>query len=76
MSPSVGRIVHYYTRLREQQSDADFRDGPYAAMITKIHWGNTVDLLVCPDGRDGYHAMAVQLETKNFFCWWEWPPIV
>lgn len=77
MIPTVGRIVHYYTRLREQQSDDDWREGPYAAIITKV-WpaSNVVDLLVVPNGRKGYHAIFVQLDATGFFCWWEWPPLV
>jgi hypothetical protein len=77
MIPSVGRIVHYYTRLREQQSDDGFREGPYAAMITNVRNGtNVVDLMVVPNGREGYHAIAVQEGGTSFFCWWEWPPLV
>lgn len=76
--PTVGRVVHYYTRLGDQRSD-DGREGPYAAMVTKV-WGPTVvDLMVVPNGREGYHAMAVRRDMRQnsgFFCWWEWPPLV
>lgn len=76
MVPTVGRLVHFYTKISEQQAD-DRREGPYAALVTGVPFSGSLcaDLLVAPNGREGYHAMMVNfgLQSGGQF-WWEWPP--
>lgn len=63
MEPSIGRIVHYNSKL-----------GPAAAIIINVHTGNFVDLQVFrPDGTIS-HVTAI--EHGIHLGGWQWPPRV
>ncbi|MBY6244133.1 hypothetical protein [Methylosinus sp. Sm6] len=78
MTPTVGRIVHFYTSNRGVQSNG-VGDGPYAAIITQVFG----------DGDDAYSNLKVfypfgeirdegSVQNKDFSAtpdrYWVWPP--
>jgi hypothetical protein len=73
--PTVGRIVHFYTRdLKQQWNGAG--QGPYAAVITQAIGYEYVSLYVlpnCPLMQPRVYQ-DVPLD-KDASCWWEWPPL-
>ena len=68
MSPTVGRIVHYYDPGLNGLGSND--EGPYAAIITHVHDDSCVDLTVFPSGEIGHQELVV---LNGHAQRWEWP---
>ncbi len=75
--PSVGRIVHFYTRDPVKQSNGQ-GEGPYPAIVLQVH-GPYVNLKIW-SWDAGYVAGSVshaaEAKERGYACWWEWPPKV
>lgn len=72
MKPTVGRIVHFYTK------DVGFwgngvGEGPYAAIVTRVWSDNCVNLTVFPDCGNPYTLSSVTNKVDDW-NWWAWPP--
>lgn len=71
MKPTVGRIVHYYGK----DAYGDNGEGPYAALVTKVHSDTCVNLMVFMAGMTP--ASSVQGgddQQSGMSQRWEWPP--
>lgn len=77
--PSVGRIVHFYTKDPARQFNGA-REGPYAAMIIQPHGERCASLRVFPPFADEYTAGSVMLDDDTrpddavAYQRWKWPP--
>lgn len=75
MTPTVGRIVHFYTTDKDRQSNG-CDVGPYPAVITNV-WSHTcVNLKVLPDCAEPFDSTSVCLDDTDCSSWWTWPPRV
>lgn len=80
-TPTVGRIVHFYTGFLAEQSNNN-GSGPYAAIITRV-WGDSmVNLTVFPDcGGELQHFTSVTnylpegVDAMQGRAW-VWPPVI
>ena len=83
-TPAVGRIVHYYTRNPDHQTN-HAGIGPYAAIITQVfevedgHVASLVNLTVLPPNSQPYTVGSVHGDGSDFDhgdlqSWWIWPP--
>lgn len=73
MKPTVGRIVHFYTDLVDNQN----KPGPYAATIAAVHSDTCVTLSVLmPWRHDVFVASSAQRKdvAGGQGSYWEWPP--
>lgn len=73
MQPTIGRIVHYYTDLVENQN----KPGPYAATIVAVHSDTCVTLAVLmPWRHDVFVASSAQRKdvVGEQGSYWVWPP--
>ena len=72
--PSVGRIVHYYDRVAENQN----KPGPYPALIAAVHSDTCCTLTVfMPWAERPFIASSCQREDvagSEPRHYWEWPP--
>ena len=78
--PSVGRIVHFFSRVRGDQFNGG-GDGPYAAIVTQVFDGPYVNLKVLPSMAEPSDVGSVSPghavdKTADHARWWEWPPKV
>lgn len=78
--PSVGRIVHFYTRTPGKQFNGA-GEGPYPAIVTQVWSASYVNLKVLPSMGEPYDVGSVSPglaidKTAEHACWWEWPPKV
>lgn len=75
MTPTVGRIVHFYTRNKSQHFNGG-GEGPYAAMVVQTWGGPFVNLKVFPSMGAPYDQGSVKEKgaEENQTMWWEWPP--
>jgi len=75
MTPTIGRIVHYYACTDE--GDAD---GPYAGIITAVHQPTERDPQRCDLVTFGphsmYHHCGVPFSETPTPLFWTWPPRV
>jgi hypothetical protein len=81
MPPTVGRIVHFYTKDTSKHFNGQ-GEGPYPAIVTQV-WtgsGSMANLKVLPGFGDSWDAgsisekqEALQLSHSQY---WEWPPRV
>ncbi len=75
--PSVGRIVHFYTRDSSKQFNGQ-GEGPYPAVVTQVFGGEPLmaNLKVLPGFGDPYDAGSVpyKVYAHGYVYWWEWPP--
>lgn len=72
--PSIGRIVHFYaTWLEDFQPNGN---GPYAAIVTRVHSDNCVDLqpFGAPGAREVQSSVVEKASAQGASAWWEWPP--
>lgn len=65
MKPSIGRIVHYF---------ADDSDLPHAAIVTRVHSEQCVDLHVW--SQEGTQFGMTSVPNYPGGPRWEWPPRV
>lgn len=65
--PSIGRVVHYY---------GPRQDGPHAAVITRVHSDQCVDLFVLPQDGDPLRIDSVVDTEGDSNGRWCWPPRV
>lgn len=88
MQPTVGRIVHFYTRAPQAQSNGA-GIGPYPAIVTRV-WGNEyINLTVFPDfGAPRFEGSVEEPKPDVVYKdpstgvetvqqqgrWWVWPP--
>lgn len=77
MKPTVGRIVHYYVEDVTRQTCA-MGDGPYAAIITRVHSDAIVDLMVLSPADMRHAGQVAKLEeaSDEALTYWTWPPRV
>lgn len=78
--PSVGRIVHFFTRTPARQFNGQ-GEGPYPAIVAQVWDGPYVNLKVLPSMGEPWDAGSVSPghavdKTAEHACWWEWPPKV
>lgn len=76
MTPTVGRIVHFYTKDTTKQTNGN-GEGPYAAIVTQtIGDGPYINLKVFPPFSPAHDEGSVseQGTLVNQQRWWEWPP--
>jgi len=78
--PSVGRIVHFFTRNPDHQFNGA-GEGPYPAVVAQVWDGPYVNLKVLPSMGAPYDVGSVLPghavdKTAEFARWWEWPPKV
>ncbi len=70
--PSIGRIVHFH-----QTDDSEGKD-PQAAIVTKVHNKNSVDLTVFEkDGTTSGHTSVlkcVEVDSDHGYRWKWLPP--
>jgi hypothetical protein len=75
--PTVGRIVHFYSKIpRMQWNNAG--EGPYAAIITHVNSDGSVNLFVFGNCQimPEYKELAVPEGNGQYqACWWCWPPM-
>ena len=80
--PSVGRIVHFYSKNPKQQwNNAGI--GPYAAIVTQVWTDECVNLCVFPNCSlmaaqcsVPYTSVLQSTASGDQMVWWEWPPRV
>jgi hypothetical protein len=76
MKPTVGRIVHFFTKDATKHSN-NVGEGPYPALITQVFAsGPYVNLKVFrPFADDLYEGSVTHLDDANG-CerYWVWPP--
>lgn len=71
MTPSIGRIVHFFTSPTGDPDEV----APNAALIVGVHNDIQVDLYVFdPEESQPYYANAIFKGTKEGR--WDWPPKV
>lgn len=73
MTPSVGRIVHFYVVESERANNGGREFCP--AVITHVHAPNTVNLKLLYDGEYTGYASSVPQGEKTPYTWC-WPPQV
>jgi hypothetical protein len=84
MTPTVGRIVHFYSANNYEQSNGR-GVGPYAAIITGVGGEGPnamVNLLVFSDAAtpqiatsvEGLNLEGYQLSALESPRYWQWPP--
>ena len=75
--PTVGRIVHFYTRNPSMQYHG--HNGPYAAIVSSVGFDGEIGLTVFPVavGTRPYPALNVPGATADsehgYPEWWQWP---
>lgn len=83
MKPTVGRIVHFYTKNTSRHFNGA-GEGPYAAMIVQAHGDRCASLRVFPPFAEEYTAGSVMLADESSgpgfaeasYERFEWPPRV
>lgn len=68
-SPIVGTPVQYFNKKMVPP-------GPYAAMVTKLHYQDCVNLVVFDnDGQASKHPdrFSILPESSGSDSWWRWP---
>lgn len=78
MTPTVGRIVHYYTRITSQHANG-VGEGPYVAVISQVFEQLTFsNLKVLPPFAAPYDQGSVKEKAYAVegldMCYWTWPP--
>lgn len=76
MTPTIGRIVHFYDHGMEVYTQ---RLGPYAAIVTFVHEDGSVDVQPFGQGSmpsydEQTHRVIEGQKTSDQTSWWEWPP--
>ena len=78
--PSVGRIVHFFTKDTAKQFNGQ-GEGPYAAIITQGPFGNSETMCnLQVFSHNGVHLEGSVTEKSDRRDgedpgrWWEWPP--
>lgn len=77
---TVGRIVHYYTRNKKEQSNG-MNEGPYAAVVAQVHSDVCVNLFLIPNSPLMARSASELCRTsvlhagaaEDYQSWWEWP---
>ena len=74
-TPTVGRIVHFYTKDTSKQRNGQ-GDGPYPAIVTQTWGGLMANLKVLPGFGEPYDEGSVSHEgvAAGHQRWWVWPP--
>lgn len=49
MAPTVGRVVHFWPAYEDSEACSNSNAGPLAAVITRVHSDEIVNLLILPD---------------------------
>lgn len=72
--PSVGRVVHYYDRMSDNQN----KPGPFPAIIAAVHSDTCCTLSVFMPWREAVFVASSNMrkdvagvDPRNY---WEWPP--
>lgn len=75
MKPTVGRIVHYYVEDPHKQTSG-MGQGPYAAIVTRVHSDVIVDLMVLQpaDVRHAGNVIKLEEAAEDSASYWMWPP--
>lgn len=75
MKPAVGRIVHYYVEDPMSQTPG-MGEGPYAAIVTRVHSDAIVDLMVMApaDVRHAGSVVKFDVVSEDAKSYWAWPP--
>jgi hypothetical protein len=75
MKPTVGRIVHYFIEDANRQTPG-MGQGPYAAIITRVHSDVVVDLMVLQPADVRHAGSVIKLEeaSEDSVNYWTWPP--
>lgn len=75
MTPTVGRIVHYYVEDAHKQAPG-MGQGPYAAIVTRVHSNVIVDLMVLQPADVRHAGSVTKLEeaAEDSASYWTWPP--
>lgn len=83
MKPTVGRIVHFYTKDTAKHFNGQ-REGPYVAVITQTFKSNPdhdtmANLKVLPPfgapwDQGSVHELAQAEAHGQASMWWVWPP--
>jgi hypothetical protein len=79
MKPSVGRIVHFYSKQRGLNGGINGAgEGPYPAMVTQIFKSGDeiryVNLKVFPPFQSPFDEGSVSVKDECPDRYWEWPP--
>jgi len=75
MKASVGRVVHYFTKIQDQHVNGA-GDGPYAAIVTQVFPGSDfVNLKVFAPFVEPRCIGSVREKSVagDDAVWWEWP---
>lgn len=82
-TPSVGRIVHFYTTDKSAQSNGQ-GEGPYAAIIVQVGMSSAegretmCNLYIFAYDQSRYEGSVTEKsqrrEDEDPNRWWEWPP--
>lgn len=77
MSPTIGRIVHFFDHTRPR--DASGKPGPFAAIITAApaldDHARHVSLTVFPVGFPPFSVASVHvIDAADDGLYWTWPP--
>ena len=79
MKPSVGRILHFYTKDTAKQFNG-VGEGPYAAIVSQVHGDHCASLTVFPPFAAPFSAGSVMLEEQpadsDSYQRCGWPPRV
>ena len=79
MKPSIGRIVHFYSKQRGLNGGINGAgEGPYPALVTQIFKSGEVisfiNLKVFPPFQPPFDEGSVPEKTASPDRFWEWPP--
>lgn len=75
IQPTVGRIVHFYTKDASRQFNG-VGEGPYAAVIAQVHNDRCASLTVFPPFAAPYSAGSVMIDDVSGWQHFVWPPRV